>query len=283
MIELDVPRKERSMVLNSFFNPDSSFKVFLHEDVHILDYTSDPIAISGARIELFNNEDEFITELVHISGAEYNADFRPVRGEEYFINVEMEGFESISAVGNVPAELAEVQSVLVEQLDVFEYDFTLSLDDREGKDYYEIQAWEEGYYLENEDTVYISYPSYLMSSELYFDEYSSEGHSLYLDDVLFENQTIEITINTLWQLQGFCNENCIDFNVFVVVRRLSEEYFLYRESSELQDRLSDDPFAEPVNVFTNVNNGFGIFAGFNNNVIRIDVPENDFLVNLKDQ
>lgn len=276
VIELEVPRNERRMVLNSFFNPDSSFKVFLHEDVHILDYTSEPIPISGAKIELFNNENELIAELAHVSGAEYSSDVRPIQGQEYFININKDGFESISAVGSVPADLAEVHGISVHEVDAFEYNFTVSLDDPEGNDYYEIQAWEEAIFLENEDSVYTVFPSYLESSSLFFDEFSSEGHSLYLDDVLFENQTIDIAINTLWQLQAFCNENCVNYNVFVVVRRLSEEYFLYRESSELQDRLSGDPFAEPVNVFTNVSNGFGIFAGFNNNVIRVELPENSF-------
>jgi Domain of unknown function (DUF4249) len=47
---------------------------------------------------------------------------------------------------------------------------------------------------------------------------------------------------------------------FVRVLRITEDYFKYLRSYNSYLSASDNPFAEPVNVFTNVKNGLGIFA-----------------------
>lgn len=48
------------------------------------------------------------------------------------------------------------------------------------------------------------------------------------------------------------------------VHRLSKDFYNYMKSLKLYDHYRDFPFAEPVPVYSNVKNGVGIFAGFNN-------------------
>lgn len=42
------------------------------------------------------------------------------------------------------------------------------------------------------------------------------------------------------------------------LRKVSHSYYQYKETKHLQDKLSGDPFAEPVPVYNNIENGVGI-------------------------
>ena len=46
-----------------------------------------------------------------------------------------------------------------------------------------------------------------------------------------------------------------------VLESITPEYYKYLTSLRLQQDRADDPFAQPVQVFTNVEGGVGIFSG----------------------
>jgi hypothetical protein len=46
------------------------------------------------------------------------------------------------------------------------------------------------------------------------------------------------------------------------LRSISKEYYDYQTSLNEYWNADGNPFAQPVQVFTNIENGFGIFAGF---------------------
>jgi hypothetical protein len=49
-------------------------------------------------------------------------------------------------------------------------------------------------------------------------------------------------------------------NGYVKVYRITEDQFRFFKSMDAYDSGSENPFAEPTNVFTNVKNGYGIFS-----------------------
>ncbi len=49
----------------------------------------------------------------------------------------------------------------------------------------------------------------------------------------------------------------------VVLRNTTEAYYEYNFTRDLQASIEDNPFAQPVQVFDNIENGLGIFAGYN--------------------
>jgi len=46
------------------------------------------------------------------------------------------------------------------------------------------------------------------------------------------------------------------------LRTVSEDFYKYKITGSVHDNSSDNPFAQPVNVYKNIDNGFGIFAGY---------------------
>lgn len=57
--------------------------------------------------------------------------------------------------------------------------------------------------------------------------------------------------------------------VFTSLTTLSEEYFYYQDKFNLAYQSLSTPFSEPVQMYTNVKGGLGIFAGYNMNRIRV--------------
>jgi hypothetical protein len=54
-----------------------------------------------------------------------------------------------------------------------------------------------------------------------------------------------------------------EFNLFEIeLHSISKEYYLYQQSLGQFYYKHDDPFAEPVKVFSNIENGYGIFAAY---------------------
>ena len=58
------------------------------------------------------------------------------------------------------------------------------------------------------------------------------------------------------------NPNFNKKSVDIVLRRVSENYYNFRISQQLQADTYYDPLAEPVLVYSNVENGLGVFGSY---------------------
>ena len=117
-----------------------------------------------------------------------------------------------------------------------------------------------------------------------FDRYRSE---LLFKDVSFNGQQYELKTYLRFEegsiLTAFFNnafvleENAYDskgniirqpgdtagiFTLYAVLRTTTEEYYQYNFTSDLQASVESNPFAQPVQVYDNIENGLGIFAGY---------------------
>ena len=53
------------------------------------------------------------------------------------------------------------------------------------------------------------------------------------------------------------------------VLHISEAYYEYLKTARLHDESRENPFAEPLNVYGNVENGYGIFAGYSSQTFEL--------------
>ncbi|HHM21436.1 MAG TPA: DUF4249 family protein, partial [Bacteroidetes bacterium] len=79
-------------------------------------------------------------------------------------------------------------------------------------------------------------------------------------DLGFNGQTKEIKINIHGKIDL---KNTEPHSVFLEIISLSPQFYEYQKSFTEQILNSADPFAEAIPVFSNIQNGYGIFAGFN--------------------
>ncbi len=279
IIEYELPESETKLVMNTVFNQDSVWVVQLSESKNILD-TGNLKKVSGAIVNLSDNQGN--TELlIHQGNGVYKSTLGtvPQLGVEYIVTAEKPGFEAIEASGNLPSPVA-----------IIDIDTTPSL--RDGYNYYDTRvrfkdpAGERNYYslevyftqqltLQYDSiiqSIQESYPLYYFSEESEFtDNLVYTFDAIYFSDDLFDGQTYQLKVNVerpyLYEEPPFfiVNSAQIDYRL----KSISEELYLYERSRTEQSFSSFDPFAQPAQVFSNIENGFGIFAGYSTDTYSI--------------
>ncbi len=56
-------------------------------------------------------------------------------------------------------------------------------------------------------------------------------------------------------------EETYEGEIYFNLKSVTESYYQYHTTSDLQDWNEGDPFAQPVQVFSNIPNGLGILMG----------------------
>lgn len=83
-------------------------------------------------------------------------------------------------------------------------------------------------------------------------------------DQLFNGQKKEFSIN----FADFYNK-FPDSKLRIVIRKISAPVYKFESSSEKQQDVNGNPFAEPVRIISNIKDGLGVFGSFSNNVINL--------------
>lgn len=89
---------------------------------------------------------------------------------------------------------------------------------------------------------------------------SSKGAILFSDENM-DGNLIKITGTIPYRLLPSSYEVVPD-SYQIVLLSLSKEYYQHKTTEAMQQMLSENPFAQPIQVYSNVESGFGIFAGY---------------------
>lgn len=283
VVELDVPYEKPKLVVNGFFNPDSTFRISLYQSRFILnegDFMGDFKTVSDAKVILYDEGGKRLAKLDETKSGIYEANIKPQAGEEYTIKVSKDGLETVTATDSIPADSARIKKY--EASVGFFSDsnrrrrlaLSLWIDDPSGKDFYEIYGIEKSVIYTNQgDTLVLENVLNFSSRDPIFTDYVYYSDFLYFDDRLFNEKVREVTFHASLD-DAYCPEGCTEKEeITVYLRKVSESYFEYKDTNALQREVGDNPFAEPVIIYNNIKNGFGIFAGFRTSEIAIEVPE----------
>ena len=71
---------------------------------------------------------------------------------------------------------------------------------------------------------------------------------------------------------GYEDDETWEFeSIYISMSRVSQEYYWYENSYQAYLFSYDNMFSQPVQVYTNIENGLGIFAGYSSRVDTISV------------
>jgi hypothetical protein len=262
-IDFNQDVKTPKLVVNSFFSPDSTWRVYMSHSLTIID-TERLKPVNNATINLFEN-DEFIGNLELIENGKYVSDEKPKENKIYRIEVETPGYKSVSSESEVPNETIEILAIDTSRMDRFDEEllkFSIKVKDN-GNDlhYYGITLYGlmEGYWS----------PVYFYSTDPILNVSGGGVESAAFTNELFTNATATIELSAgviMYDGSGFLFEELI-----FVFETYSEDAYLYNRSYDLYLNALNDFFAEPVQVYNNVENGFGIFSGFRSLEYQMDL------------
>lgn len=266
VVDVKMPQTPRRLTLNSVFQPDSTWQAQVFKSNGVLDefpYGFEPVADASVTIHA---DDGAITTLPSFSMGVYRAknQEKPVTGKIYSIEVSAPGFETVRSRGGVPNSTRITSAVIEERTPAMSNNFNNFIvdvtfeDDPSTENFYEIELYKEVKYAQPGTSDTIRSISHI---NLQLDEASiSQAYSerLLVDDLKRQGNEISIRASGY---DSFYESDDSEYVLSVV--SLSKELHDYFLTSTLQYQTSGDPFAQPVHVTNNIENGFGIFGGAN--------------------
>ena len=273
-IELKVPPQKPRLVLNSLFESGYHIKVNLSESKLITD-TLKPLG-DGVTVRLNYGGS---SERLRYTG---NGNYESKRiiahsGDEYTIEAEYDGLDKIIATDVVP-EKTKCRLVnfipeagIDENGDLFsEIDIEFN-DDPHVTNYYEIGLSRYVYFNEVEYTTW--YLGYLESKDPYVLNEGDKDYwyqNILLRDEMFNGKKVRLKCTTGYQKD-------YDKKFKIHFRCISENYYKYKKKwmRHYANQGTDiwDGTGNPVMLYSNIENGYGIFAAYTEQRITIDIPQ----------
>ncbi len=298
VIDPDLPEHSPRLVVHSLFTSDGGWSARVGRSSGILEpLPSGDRSVADAAVKLLAGE-RVIGELKFNEAARVYVfeDSALQAGETYSLQVSAPGFETIRATDTVPRPVPtsilsyRIPSSRSESGTRGDFSIELEIQDPPGEaNYYQISL-----YLvftgrgatRLEETLSTRDPSIMADNrvdESPFEEGTFEGEAPYFRDTLFDGRTheIELIYTGVWSQRGDVvqeaevaeaedDQGPVDFSTaYLQVLYISETYYEYLKTARLHDNTRDNPFAEPLNVYGNVENGYGIFAGYTSQTFEL--------------
>jgi hypothetical protein len=269
------PKTPSKIAVNCLMVPDSGITVTIYKSLSILDNAPNK-ALEKAKLEIFKDGNLMSTLAgANLSTNYYFPDLKPEPGHSYKLVASMNGYETVSAIADIPVA-AEIKKLSTSVYDTSSFSWNgseryyyskgkllLEVKDKEGtSNYYKLSMYKlEYYYSINElgDTIetftYKNPLQYINNEATHPLIEFSEEFSYYFSDQFVDgkNFSIELPINYTGNTPGT--------NIIVEFSTLSRDYYLFRQSLKKFNESQNNPFSEPIKVYSNIENGYGIFAG----------------------
>lgn len=297
-VYIRIKDSEHKLVVSGLLFPDSALVVHVSQTIQAsvtgpADTTWsgwDTLIIYELR---FYENDQFIGDLERIRGSFYGLpDFRPVPGSTYRIEASAGERKPVSATTIVPypVEMNSFDTTLFyeEGLPVL-LRATIGLSDRAAeKNYYALQVavtakyydWQEGVLTDSLVTHYyqakvpgrqenpLEFIDFLNGNDpIYFDR------KLFFTDDLFSGRSVDLTFDLFDR--NPLTQRFDTVKVSVELEQVDQSYYFYAVSYRKYVNTYNMPFTEPVQVYSNVKDGYGLFTSYTSERREFTVVWND--------
>lgn len=253
-IPFDDPGAEPKLVVISLIEPNDSIAAYVSRSASIL-RPGDVEKLNDVAVSLYENG-TLVGDLEVDEADVYSLDFQPTAGNQYEIRVEDDELESITSETTIPSPVS-VSNITVEEVESLENDtffrIAFDLDDPEEKNFYILYVVQVNTDGTKDNIAFESTEPYFLGGSQ--DNYFWSGAEFRDDAFNGQKQRIEV------DLDWFNPSQDLTYNILLITA--SEEHFLYQLSYRAYQETNGDPFAQPVQIYSNVENGLGIFAGHN--------------------
>jgi hypothetical protein len=266
-IELKSDEITPRIVINSLFTANDTIHLEISESRSVL-YEGTLPRITNATAKLFDANNVLLGTFTHAGDGNYFlADPKPIVGARYNLEVSAIGFETVKATSETPS-LINITSIDTNSTFGTDPRFNFALtfsDNPDQKNYYGVSVYTNVYSIDpetSEKTLLYTYSGF-NSREFYiingFKDVDGEiyGGELYFSDESFNGQTIVFDGANY----PFFAEEFQEIEMVIGLISMSEDLFKYNVTYSKYLEAQGDFFAEPVRVYSNVENGFGIFGG----------------------
>jgi hypothetical protein len=280
-VTIDIPQRAPRLVLDGQLEKGRQFRVSVGKSRGILqplNYSlslEDNYVVKDAMPVVFENNVAIDTLVFNPSDYHYRTiRNKTVRdGFTYTLRVTAPNFEQAEAISVVPSQsqIASVTRVLNARTNADGNSMdqiTIKLNDPVEVNHYQISFFAAdngsgtGYPITCVSTTDKDLESIGDNTDPTATDNCFDGSQLLMKDVNFNGGTKVLTvfIETARLTNNYSGGNV--HRPFVKVYRLTADHFKFIKSLSIFENTGGNPFAEPVNVFSNVTNGYGLFAAY---------------------
>jgi hypothetical protein len=247
--------------------------------------------IENAEVELFMNGETAGMLSLDDSGwfSTNNLTFMP--GNNYRINASAAGYPDITADFEVPlipeASLIDTNLIIEQYPDcpdcgkMYSLEYNISFNNLpEVDEYYSVEVVPaitliESYY---NSTFYMSSNApYIETTRVNGDDYTNRaaGEEAWGDGFYFSDKTLANGQNTLIFSVELSNMYDVTdgYGLRLIFKKIDENMFEYARSKGRNSNASDNPFVQPVTIYSNIENGLGLVTGSSEIEIITDISE----------
>ena len=290
IVDLDIPEHERVLVVNSILTTDSMINASISHSVGAFDASSISY-VNNATVEVYEdgvllgemNEEvslsyNYMDELD--STYVYNFNHNPVAGKIYSYEIAHPDYEAVRAETTVPAAVKlNVNDVTLLSEEDYEkhYRVRFSFNDAPEDNFYRLRLHYQNAYNDRFDYFESNDASMISSAGVQSDGATFYGDEALFDDEMFNGTEKEISIDFFVYNKPFWfEEQDYDFETEYTLEltSVSESYYTYIRSLRAHyDNQDQFIFAgEPVQVFTNIENGLGVLGSMSLDTMLLDLP-----------
>jgi len=274
----DFPLRPSQMVVNCFFNENIPFGFQVSKSLSVLD-NADLKLINNATVKLSKNGVLIETLSTRDKEGWYRSENQfPEPGAQYAIEVTAPDFEQVlSSEGIAPNKVAIAEaSIHIRDSSFSEWtdsqgrtsyygnvegSFNVRLKDPgDTENFYALSVFYldsvyDGYGVPPEKSLR-SFGLLLSSEDASTENEGSSSTELLFRDILFDGQSYQLKFD-------FHDYQARRGRLYYIeLTSLQKAGYLYKKSIGDYYQARNDPFAEPVQIFGNIKNGYGIFSGF---------------------
>lgn len=268
-IDIDLPEHESKLVINSLFTRGERIAVNISQSTSILGGT--PPGVFGASVNLYR--DGTLVETANAGDSIYLASFGPVENGTYSVEVSAPEFETVLATDSMPSKTEINYALSTDEVWFNDIGTKLKLiklgftDTDPNLNFFELSLnvrYLDPYVLPPDQSYIAELASIggiidpvLEEAALYYEQ----TNGLVFDDKSFTNGNCDLEI-----FAGILNNNSDEYELIVDLKSISENYYKYKNQLGIYLNHEDGDIFEgipdPVNLFSNIENGYGIFAAY---------------------
>ena len=259
---------EPKLVVNSLFESDKPWKVHVSHSLSVID-NGELGNVEDAIVIIKDSSNNVVDSLLHESEGFYRGSNYPLTGQDYRIEVSHYDYTDVYSVDRLPSPINIISvDTITNIIDGDEqFDMTINFEDPgDARNYYRISVhlgiWEVNW--ATGDSILFEYQLPIILKDPVFNNETNSADDGLFTDLLFDGQTKELNI-------ALELEEKIDYidKLEVWLYNITRATYNYNISYNIYESASGNPFAQPVQVYSNINNGFGIFGGAQLNVFSI--------------
>src|SRR4030042_2144293 len=258
VIDIELPPTDPKIVVNSFFKGGSKIKAHVSKSIGILENVIPDC--TDATVVL--RENYIILDTMYYQSGYYYSHILAEINKNYALEVIVPGMETVFCEDLIPAKTILqscncIDSVLIDEDGFIINELKLDFEDLPGPSFYEVELSAK-YIIDNNGTsIWFMKNSDPIITSTGLLDYNPK--TLIFNDKMFDGKHCSVKIY-------YATQAYADYNLKIIFRSVSESYYKYKERQVAYlYSLENDIFngmSEPINLYSNITGGYGIFAGY---------------------